>query len=97
MILRLLNPSMLHGIAVLLIHAPAALALPSQLGITRPLNASTTCGGDAVCPGDRTCVDFEGTVGCAVPGLSWCALNPITFEAVGCDGGVCCAVKQALC
>ncbi|PNH29669.1 hypothetical protein VD0002_g420 [Verticillium dahliae] len=99
MVLRLLNPSMLHGIA---------------LGITRPLNASvsysdlsrrasrdpscpdgflcsqTTCGGNVVCPGDRTCVDFEGTVGCAVPGLSWCAPNPITFEAVGCDGSVCC-------
>ncbi|CRK24670.1 hypothetical protein BN1723_003196, partial [Verticillium longisporum] len=90
MVLRLLNPSMLHGIAVLMIHAPVALALPSQLGITRPSNASTTCGGNVVCPGDRTCVDFEGTVGCAVPGLSWCALNPITFEAAGCDGGVCC-------
>lgn len=43
------------------------------------------------CPGPvQTCFDFEGIPACGSAWLQWCALNPDTFEGVGCAGGVCC-------
>jgi hypothetical protein len=39
-------------------------------------------------PGDN-CVNFEGTIACSPSALQWCALNPSTFQAVGCNGGIC--------
>jgi hypothetical protein len=51
-----------------------------------------TCASGIQCPTDEVCVNFGGTPACAPSGtqLDWCALNPDTFEAVGCDGGTCC-------
>jgi hypothetical protein len=47
------------------------------------------CPSDVVCqPGD-TCINFEGTIACSSSSLQWCALNPSTFEAVGCNNGQC--------
>lgn len=39
-------------------------------------------------PGD-SCVNFEGTSACVTSSLQLCAINPTTFEAVGCNGGQC--------
>ncbi|RFU32891.1 hypothetical protein B7463_g3468, partial [Scytalidium lignicola] len=48
------------------------------------------CPDDIICPAGQTCLNFEGTVACGVPGLEICALNPSSFEAVGCSDGMCC-------
>ncbi|KAL7940247.1 hypothetical protein V8C42DRAFT_338118 [Trichoderma barbatum] len=48
------------------------------------------CPAGIVCPSGQNCIDFEGTLACGSPELQWCAVNPTTLEAVGCDGGVCC-------
>jgi hypothetical protein len=50
----------------------------------------TTCPSNVECPSGDACFNFEGTIACATPSLQWCALNPTTFEAVGCAAnGVC--------
>ncbi|KAG4439039.1 hypothetical protein IFR05_005467 [Cadophora sp. M221] len=51
----------------------------------------TACPANVVCPSGERCVNFEGTLGC-VPnaGLSFCAINPESRLAVGCNQGVCC-------
>ncbi|KAH8812238.1 WSC domain-containing protein [Xylogone sp. PMI_703] len=48
------------------------------------------CDGNIICPEGQICFNFEGTVACGDPGLTICALNPNTLEAVGCNGGTCC-------
>ncbi|KAL1849441.1 hypothetical protein VTK73DRAFT_9873 [Phialemonium thermophilum] len=49
------------------------------------------CPSGVVCPTGEECVNFEGTLACAPPGRTWCALHPGSLEAVGCSpGGVCC-------
>jgi len=47
------------------------------------------CPADIFCPAGQTCINFEGTIACGIPGLDICALNPSTLEAVGCNGGTC--------
>jgi hypothetical protein len=47
-------------------------------------------GSNLECPGSDICVEFGGTAACAPNDHDWCALNPDTFEAVGCKGGTCC-------
>ncbi|KAH8812652.1 hypothetical protein F5884DRAFT_314506 [Xylogone sp. PMI_703] len=49
-----------------------------------------SCPSDVTCPSGTSCYNFEGTVTCGWPGLDYCALNPNTLEAVGCNGGQCC-------
>jgi len=44
-----------------------------------------SCSSNIECPGGTVCINLEGTAACAPPGLQWCALNPSTFEAVGCS------------
>src|SRR4051812_41529498 len=49
-----------------------------------------SCPSGTICPGGETCISFEGTLACAPAGTSWCALNPTSFEGVGCIGeGTC--------
>jgi hypothetical protein len=47
------------------------------------------CPSGVICGFDETCIDFEGTIACAPNGLTFCALNPATFEGVGCTSGTC--------
>jgi hypothetical protein len=48
------------------------------------------CSGDIICGEDEICVGFEGSMFCASPSFQWCAVNPTTFEGVGCNtDGVC--------
>jgi hypothetical protein len=49
------------------------------------------CPADVFCASGETCVNFEGTIACVQTGTQWCALNPSTFEGVGCisSGGLC--------
>ncbi|KAL5334222.1 hypothetical protein BJX70DRAFT_378887 [Aspergillus crustosus] len=59
------------------------------------------CPSDVICPEGEECVNFEGHYACALPKLTWCALNPSNLEAVGCDDGSCCHGncynKEAIC
>ncbi|KAM7190958.1 hypothetical protein V8F33_009191 [Rhypophila sp. PSN 637] len=48
------------------------------------------CPGSTICPSGDMCLNFEGTLACVPQGSSWCALNPDTFEGVGCWNGICC-------
>jgi hypothetical protein len=49
-----------------------------------------SCSGNVICPPGDDCVNFEGRMACVPQGTSWCAMNPDTYEAVGCvDGGTC--------
>jgi hypothetical protein len=48
-----------------------------------------TCPPGVICGSDETCIDFEGTIACAPKGLTFCALNPATFEGLGCTSGTC--------
>jgi hypothetical protein len=49
-----------------------------------------TCPGGVVCPPGLDCINFEGTSACVPQGTTWCALNPDSYEAVGCvNGGTC--------
>jgi hypothetical protein len=48
-----------------------------------------SCPSGTICPNGETCISFEGTLACVPTGTSWCALNPTTFEGVGCAGGTC--------
>jgi hypothetical protein len=47
------------------------------------------CPADVICPAGQVCVNFEGTIACGPSDLQWCALNPTTFEGVGCEDGTC--------
>lgn len=51
-----------------------------------------SCPTGTICPADTACVNFGGALACApaVSGLSWCAINPDTYEAVACPDGRCC-------
>ena len=44
-----------------------------------------SCSSNVKCPEGTVCINLEGSAACAPPGLQWCALNPSTFEAVGCS------------
>ncbi|KAL4877591.1 hypothetical protein BJY04DRAFT_230551 [Aspergillus karnatakaensis] len=50
----------------------------------------SNCPDDVKCPSGEVCINFEGNFACAPPGLNWCALNPTSLEAVGCESGLCC-------
>jgi hypothetical protein len=47
------------------------------------------CPAEIICEAGESCFNFEGTIACGDPGLQWCAFNPSTLEAVGCNGGQC--------
>lgn len=51
------------------------------------------CPANVNCAAGETCLNFEGTIACSSASLDWCALNPSTFEAVGCNGGQCWSVS----
>ncbi|KAK3902245.1 hypothetical protein C8A05DRAFT_15670 [Staphylotrichum tortipilum] len=48
------------------------------------------CPSSAICPSGEMCVNFEGTLACVPQRSSWCALNPDSFQGVGCWDGICC-------
>jgi hypothetical protein len=48
----------------------------------------SSCPSGVVCPDGQSCVNFEGTIACAPRAPKWCALNPTTFEGVGCAADV---------
>lgn len=47
-----------------------------------------TCPAGVICAAGESCVDFEGTLACAPSAPQWCALDPTTFEGVGCQAGI---------
>jgi hypothetical protein len=47
------------------------------------------CPSSAICPTGEMCVNFEGTLACVPQGSSWCAVNPDSFQGVGCWNGIC--------
>jgi hypothetical protein len=47
------------------------------------------CPANVICPDGQSCINFEGNLACAPSGTNFCALNPTSFEAVRCDGGIC--------
>ena len=47
------------------------------------------CPSSAVCPSGEMCLNFEGTLACVPQDSSWCALNPDSFQGVGCWNGIC--------
>jgi hypothetical protein len=47
------------------------------------------CPISVICGPGETCINFEGTLACVQPGLEWCAINPSTFEGVGCASALC--------
>ncbi|KAF3920067.1 hypothetical protein AA313_de0200233 [Arthrobotrys entomopaga] len=49
-----------------------------------------SCPGEVVCASGESCINFEGVIACAPTGSSWCAINPTTYQGVGCASGNCC-------
>ncbi|KAK3308376.1 uncharacterized protein B0T15DRAFT_106596 [Chaetomium strumarium] len=47
------------------------------------------CPSSAICAAGEMCLNFEGTLACVPQGASFCALNPSSFEGVGCWNGMC--------
>src|SRR5687768_10102156 len=47
-----------------------------------------SCPAGIECPEGDVCIDFEGAIACAMPGLKWCAFNPDSFQGVGCLEGL---------
>ncbi len=58
--------------------------MPKRIPL-RPRSLSCRC----CLPGGEACINFEGTIGCVPDASSWCAINPITYEGVGCWNGTC--------
>ncbi|KAK4090732.1 hypothetical protein Purlil1_4868 [Purpureocillium lilacinum] len=48
------------------------------------------CPSGVKCQAGEVCIDFEGSLACAPPEITVCALKPGTLEAVTCEDGTCC-------
>lgn len=47
------------------------------------------CPSGVKCQAGEVCIDFEGSLACAPPEITVCALKPGTLEAVTCEDGTC--------
>lgn len=74
------------------LYAPATLKRATSQDPSCPagfLCVQEPCPGSAICPSGEMCLNFEGTLACVPLGSSFCALNPDSFEGVGCWNGMC--------
>lgn len=94
-ILPFLNLTAAHHIPSRLsrpIYAPETLKRATSQDPSCPagfLCVQQPCPSSAICASGEMCLNFEGTLACVPQGSSWCALNPSSYEGVGCWDGMC--------